>query len=541
MIDEVKKIKLEELSKQKAEYHDKELSIIKKLIDLRIKLDSLQMEQSRGITVRGDFSFFEKWITRRDEYKRFKAQSKRFSELPKLIREAEANLAEEQSRVNEELEKTGIHTALQEIEQKMALIKNAKTIYAMGITPTDAIKFLESNGILPILSESDKVIFSHPRDYSSKSALIGVHKTRYAPTANMIRSSKDSNVEYKRNITINGVGYEYSFKSARDTVHMAMNDEVSSHMYGSWDDCKYAILIPFEDIPNRKIGRATPMDTFTRGSIELSENTWILCPKNEVDRLKAFNPKVHVLGYEGENVQGFSQPFLTQLGYRAEDVGMWNWSDNESAQQFYELMVKENIKKGIHSDTYFNEDEDMLNAINQAVSLSKLLRDNHLITNPQDIEKIMKQLKDNYQDFGFILSGLGDGSVTEHGYDDLEPQSIKGNHKQVDIFLEEMKKNGFNISNVYQDIMRKLCKETICHGNKNNLDMVSSLPEEVSEEERGIIEELQAGLIYYDLMSGTDKRVEAFGKFLSIAICNAILHSKEIEFSNVKMQEEQPI
>ena len=66
---------------------------------------------------------------------------------------------------------------------------------------------------------------------------------------------------------------------------MAMNDEVSSHMFGSWDNCKYAILIPFDDIPNEKIGRVAPMDTFTRGSIELSENSWILCPKNEVERL----------------------------------------------------------------------------------------------------------------------------------------------------------------------------------------------------------------------------------------------------------------
>ena len=537
MIEEVKKIKLEELNKQKAEYDDKKNSISQKLSELRSKLWSLQGEQSRGITVRGDFSFFEKWITRRYEYKRFKAQSKRFSELPKLITEAKTELSEEESRVEEELEKTGIYAKLQEIGQRINLIENAKTLYEIGITPTDAIELLEGNGIQPVLSESDKGIFSHPRDYSSKSALIGVHKTKYAPTANMIRSSKDSNVEYKKSITINGVEYEYSFKSARDTVHMAMNDEVSSHMYGSWDDCQYSVLIPFEDIPNEKIGRAAPMDTFTRGSIELSENTWILCPKNEVDRLKTFNPKVHVLGYDGENVQGFSQPFLTQLGYRAEDVGMWDWQNDESAHQFYELMAREQIKTGTHTYTYFHEDEQMLGAINQAVSLSKLLRDNHLITNPEDIENIMKQLEDNYQGFGFILSGLGEKSQMEG---DLEPQSIKGNHKQVDIFLEEMKKNGFNISDIYQNIMRKLCEISIYDCNENNSDMIFSLPEEVSEKERNTIEELQAVLVS-DKWIDYDKKRAAFGKFISKAIGNAILHSKEREFSKREMQEEQSI
>ncbi len=172
MIEEVKKIKLEELNKQKAEYDDKKNSISQKLSELRSKLWSLQGEQSRGITVRGDFSFFEKWITRRYEYKRFKAQSKRFSELPKLIIEAETELSEEESRVEEELEKTGIYAKLQEIGQRINLIENAKTLYEIGITPTDAIELLEGNGIQPVLSESDKGIFSHPRDYSSKSALI---------------------------------------------------------------------------------------------------------------------------------------------------------------------------------------------------------------------------------------------------------------------------------------------------------------------------------------------------------------------------------
>ena len=535
MIEDVKKIKLEELNRQKTEYAEKKESISQKLSELRNQLFSLQLEQSRGLTVKGDFSFFEKWITRRNEYKRFKAQAKRFSELPKLIIESKTELDNEESRVEEELEKTGIYAKLQEIGQRINLIENAKTLYEMEITPTDAIELLESNGIQPVLSESDKGIFSHPRDYSSKSALIGVHKTKYAPTANMIRSSKDSNVEYKKRITINGVEYEYSFKSARDTVHMAMNDEVSSHMYGSWDDCKYSILIPFEDIPNDKIGRAAPMDTFTRGSIELSENTWILCPKNEVDRLKTFNPKVHVLGYDGENVQGFSQPFLTQLGYRAEDVGMWSWQNDESERQFNELMAREKIKTGSHTYTYFHEDEQILGAINQAVSLCKLLRDNHLITNPEDIENIMKQLEDNYQGFGFILSGLGEKSQME---DDIEPQSIKGNHKQVDIFLEEMKKNGFNISKVYQDIMKKLCKISIYDCNKNNRDMIFSLPEEVSEEERSTVEELQAVLVSDKWVNYGERRV-AFGKFISNAIGDAILHSQEREFSKGEMQEEQ--
>ena len=536
MIDEVKRIKLEELKTQEMQYKEKERTIKQRLYTIRDELMKLEKEQVQGITIRNNFSFLEKWITKRRDYKRFKIQSKRFLKLQKLVSELKLELDEEGKRVEQELETSGINANLREIKQKMSLIEDAKTLYEIGITPTDAIGLLESNGIQPVLSESDKCVFLHPRDYSTKSSLIGVHKTKYAPTANMIKSAKDSNVEFKKSITINGVKYEYSYKSGRDTVHMAMNDEVSSHMYGSWDDCRYAVLIPFDDIPDCKIGRAEPMDTFTQGSIELSENAWILCPKNEVERLKVFNPKVHVLGYEGESVQGFSQPFLTQLGYRAEEVCADKWLDNESNNQFNKLMEREGIKVCPHSLTYFFEDERCLTSINQAVSLSKLLRDNHLITTPEDIQNIMNQLQDNVQSFGYILSDLG----SKTGYENIDSQSIMGNSKQVEIFLEEMKNNGFYISSAYQEIMKKLCVISIFDCNKDNQDEIFNISEEISEEERKTIDKLQAALVFS--REGEYVNIEkrsAFGKFISTAICESILHSQEREVLPEKSQGEK--
>lgn len=535
MIDEIKKIKLEELNNQKAQYEEKINAIKQRLNLIHSKLFELEFEKSNGITIRDSFSFLEKWITKRKDYKKFKAQSKRLSELPKLISEVKSELEAETKKVEHEIEVAGVNAGLNEIWQKINFIENAKTLYEIGITPIDAIELLESKGIQPVLSESDKFVSSHPRDYSSKSSLIGVHKTKYVPTDNMIKSSKDSNAELKKTITINGVEYEYSFKKERDTVHMAMNDEVSSHVYGSWDDCKYAVLIPFEDIPNEKIGRAAPMDTFTRGSIELSENTWILCPKNEVEKIKVFNPKVHVLGYEGENVQGFSQPFLTQLGYRAEDVNMWSWDNDESTNQFYELIKKEGIKIGTHTYTYFHEDEKLLTSINQAVALCNLLRDNHMITKSEDIENVMNQLADNsHQGFGFILSDLGEKTRAKA---DIEPQSIKGNGKQVEVFLEKMKNNGFNISTIYQDVLKKLCEISIFACNKDNEEAIFSISEQASEKERRTIIELQTALVHGNY-SGFDKKV-AFGKFISTVIGESILHSQERETLEEKLQDEK--
>lgn len=325
MVEEIKKIKLEELNKQKEECTEEIEAIKQQFYKSRETLWKLQAEEdSVGLMVQRNFSFLEKWITRREEYKRHKKQSKRSKELPKLIHEAEQKLSEEKEKAEQELKQKGLYEKSEGIVQNIERIEKSKTLKELGLSPLEAIKILENNGVKVVLTGSDKISFYNPKDYSSRSSLMCVHKTNYMPTANMIKSAKDSNVSMKKEIELNGKKYEYSYKTARSTVHFAINDEVSSHTYGSWDDCKYAILIPFTDIPKEKIGRAAPMDTFTRGSVDISENTWILCPKNEVEQLKVFNPKAHILGYEGENVKGLSRPFLTQLGYHGEEVGMWS-------------------------------------------------------------------------------------------------------------------------------------------------------------------------------------------------------------------------
>lgn len=305
---------------------------------------------------------------------------------------------------------------------------------------------------------------------------------------------------------------------------------------GSWDDCKYAVLIPFEDIPNEKIACAEPMDTFTRGSIELPKSAWILCPQNEVEKMKVYNPNVHVLGYEGDRVLGFSQPFLTQLGYRAEKVGMWSWENDESSNEFSQLMKKEQIKRGTHTYTYFHEDEQLLLKINAATSLCKLLRDNHLIDNPESASEIMKQLEDKHMGFNALLADLGEKSGFSES--ELEPQAIVGNHKQAGIFIEEMYKNGFVLSKAYEDVIRNICEVSIHDCNEKNEDTIFNISKEATEEEKNNINNLKSVLASKEYRDASEKSL-AFGKFISAAVCDSIIYSKERINSKDKSDEER--
>lgn len=524
MLEEIKAIKLKELEAKREDCSTKITEIQKPARDMQSKQWYLESELHTGITVRKDFSLIEKLFTKRREYKKFKAQAKRMEELPELISQLEDEIMVEKRRADEELEASGLDDEYLKLGQEIEKLEDSETTLTdMEMTPLEAIAFLESHGIEPVLTEADKVLASHPRDYSSKSSLIGVHKTKYIPTANVIKTAKDARAEFSETVEINGVKYEYSYRSARDTVHMAMNDEVSSHMYGSWEDCKYAILIPFEDIPNEKIARASTVDTFTRGNLEITENSWILCPKDEVQKVKTFNPKAHVLGYDGESVLGYSRPFLTQLGYRGESVGMWSWADEKSTKEFCDLAEREGLKVGAHSFTYFHEDETMLAKINQAVSLAKLLRDNGLVKSKEDFESINEQLIQDYQGFGGILLGLCEKSGMEG---DLEPQSVVGNGKQVDIFIEEMSKNGLTISPVYAGVLQNLSKVGMYRYTREKNDEVFTIPENATEEERENVQKLQTTLNSktYSFDRAND---QAFGEFISTAIFDSIVHSRE--------------
>ena len=508
MISEIKRIKLEELDKRKKELKEQEESIKSSLKVLEEKLEQLKKEQSNYNSLTKNFNFLERTITKRKDYKEYLEQLKKYNELFEKINRTDIELFNEKDNVKNKC--LGIEKNLEDIELQVNKINEARTLNDLGLSLIEAFNFLEKNGVQPVLTEEDKVVYDNPRNYTSKSSLIGVHKTRYIPENNMIRTAKDSNVKEKRKITLNGVNYEYSFKNERNTIHMALNDEVSSHTFGSWDDCKYSILIPLEDIPNEKIGQAAPIDTFTKGSLELTNNAWILCPKEEVSEIKHKNPLVHVLGYEGENVKGFSKPFLTQLGYRGEDVGMWNWESEESIKQFCDLMKKEHIDTTPHSFTTFFKEEKALLSINQVIALSKLIRNNKLIKNRNDIEKIKKQLIEQYQDFGNILSRLSETSPNNNI-----------NEKLVDVFFERMHNNGFDFPLTYKNIFKYVCLNQVVDEQAD----IFNIPSNATKEERKIVSDLKNNIKSSYL--GPQERY--FRSFVNDIIFESILNSKRKE------------
>ncbi len=423
MFKDVQQLKLKEaeavlaqLKTTEAAMYDDVRALKDRLWDLEFKLQSMQQREKAATgDFRGKrFSAFERLITKRKTYKVYQNALVELKSLPNKIAALSSEIEIAEMQATDKVATSGILQKIEEAEKNIGAVERAVSLAELNITPTDAISLLETNEITPVLDESDRKIFERPREYETKgkAALCAVHKMDIMPENSRLSTLKEAGVERTEKIMIDDKEYKYSYLMERDTVHLSMNDEVSSHMYGNWDQCHYTVLQPCAEIANEKIGSLEPNDTFTRGGVDLTKNAWILCPADEVETVQELNPHVHVLGYKGENAQGLAAPFLSQLGYRAESVGMWGWSDWESEQQFYRIAEREKLPVIQHTDSPEYQDEVFKIGTNKTIALVKMLVENDLVHSAADLEHLQPQLK--HVGFDIAKSQMSAGIVANH-------------------------------------------------------------------------------------------------------------------------------
>ena len=345
---------------------------------------------------------------------------------------------------------------IEEIRRLKGEEDSNKTLDDYNLTVQEAIKLLKSNNIPVILTEADKHIIDRPREYEEKGldSLILVHKTRYIPNGSVIKSPKDAEAKEQAETTIEGKKYDYAYKRARNTVHFAVNGEVLSHGLGGWDDCKYAILIPFTDIPKEQIMNAAPMDTYTYGSVKLTPDTWILCPKGEIEEISKKNPGVQVLEYDGESVHGFADSFISTLGYRTEGIGEMKWKDDISNTQCTGLLLREGFKVGLHRGTRESNTEADREGINVAIEILKKVKENTFLDSQEKISNLYKELND---------TNIGGNRQLYLKY--YTEQVVRKYDKLSAYFYSRLEQEGIHIPEEYIELLDKM--NDIYNGKEN--------------------------------------------------------------------------
>ena len=324
--------------------------------------------------------------------------------------------------------------------------KCEKTLEDYHLTLQDAIKLLNDNNIPIVLTEEDKkAIIDIPREYNEKGmeSIVLVHKTDYIPHSSKIRSNRDAKaiagtIETKFN---DGSDYKIDVPSKRRTVHFSMNGEVGSHLYGNWDSKKYAIIIPFNDIPKENIAAANPEDTWTKDSVRLTVNTWILCPKGEKEQIQEENPNINIIEYEGKCVSGYANSFVTNLGYRYEDVGVYSWNDEKSSEEICKTISNNGFRRDIHYYSKERATEVSFQEIDIVTILAELLVQKHYFKNYDDFKNMIAKTEFE-NDINYIFYS-SDRKLTD-----------------VNILKSNLQKIGVNIPQQYIEIIDMMVQQS---------------------------------------------------------------------------------
>ncbi len=340
--------------------------------------------------------------------------------------------------------------------EKVNLIEVATTISYLGYTFTEAIKKLKEAGVTIILTEEEKerrfeeikkahktieegfdnaVFYDNGltngkvnmKSFESTSDIIMVHKTDYAPKNDRIESRYSGGVLHDCSVILGGEKYDFTCKSGRDTVHLSANHEVGANNGGNWNKMKYAVIIPFDDLKKySKIESANSVDTYTRGAVKLTENSYILCPKGESGAIQKENPTVTVIEYEGEFVQGYANMLISELGYKLEFGNDYGFNDSKQANKYFDIMKNEGLTMQSHFWSEDKERETELGFVYQIVSLMKLISDKQLIEKI-DREQLIADLNSQY-------------------FFELVNSVFRNDSPYYNEFIEELKKIGINIS-----------------------------------------------------------------------------------------------
>ena len=459
-------------------------------------------------TIEGkQFSFIERHFTKKKEVE----LQKKLNEYNKL----QSAIEGEKARLDKAWSESGNKAKYVALLAQQDVSKNAKCIQDLGISFAGAVKYLQDRNIPISLDESDQHIYEHNSEFSDSSSLVGVHLTNFAPNGDTIQTTKSAGGQYSKDITINGQNYNIKYNAMIDSVHMGLNCPVSNG--GNWDKCAIAVLMPIANMDKNKFGSVEASDTYTNGDCPIPKGSVIICPEQQVEKMKTDNPNTIVVSYEKGYAKDYCPAVLSQMGYKFEQMNNWSWINEDSVAQLKQLKEKESLPSGHHSYTWEFEDLKKLEKINMAVSLAKTLSDNNLLDNSENISTIMNELKGQSVDFATLLSDICSSNIHNN------ENSVFTQHKQIDYLSQKMEEVGLPLSSTYKQTLQNLCEQppTTRTYDDKIFDISDSTPEE-----KTTLQQLQESL-----NSNPDKKFDCIGAFMTKVMTSSINTPQQINES----------
>lgn len=128
-----------------------------------------------------------------------------------------------------------------------------------------------------------------------------VHSTNYFPNDKTIKTLYDGKKEYTIPIKINGEKKEVTYRHHRHTAHFVTNGVVRNTGDGNtWENMKYIVFEPSSFHKDQIVSRNFS-DTFTNGSVKLSDEAILMVEKDAYDKLTDEQKKnYNIILYTGD-------------------------------------------------------------------------------------------------------------------------------------------------------------------------------------------------------------------------------------------------
>jgi len=382
-------IEIKELKKKKL-FNDFNIKDVSELSEqLKIELQDLKTQENELSSKKGEidkqrfdlmkpiikWNWFQRHITQRKEYREYKETNKKLDDLMSKSEQIEKQINQLKDKIwYKEKQFNEMQAKLNEYKVECDKIEQCTTLKELGTDFFKAYQFLEKNNLPIVLTEEDKYITPQESEFTSLEELIAIHKTKWVPKGMKIQTAKEAGAVLEEKWE----GYNISYKSPRDTIHAAVNGEVSEHFAGNnWDDYEYAVLKRVVDIPKEQIAEAPPMDLFTKGGWTLTPDSWITCPKDEIEEVKKNNPGINVIGYEG-HPKGYAAALASALGYKHEGISNFYWSDLEDDEKYKKLVLEKGFTIKAHSYTEIGEEDKYMSKVGFISGLLDILQKENL-------------------------------------------------------------------------------------------------------------------------------------------------------------------
>lgn len=215
--------------------------------------------------------------------------------------------------------------------------------------------------------ENDRISIKEEKD------LIMVHKTDFLPINGVMYSARDTGAKTFVTFTLNGKNHQIEYLVGNDTLHFALNGPVRDHMLGNWNDKKYAILIPYNEVEKSNLLRLAPEDTYFQGKVNLPSSAIILCPKEEKEIVKKNNPNITVIGYdETISLNQAIECLIRYKKYKVKGISNDKWTKEEP------IRFKNDDKEDRHFYSHNLNQAQLYSNCSKVVSLIKYLTKNQL-------------------------------------------------------------------------------------------------------------------------------------------------------------------